>query len=110
MMFLGERGDGGILGQAFRIAANSKFITGNTDNIKTTLWRIHDEIKRIQENTFWTIRKLDSWHPLLTDIRNSLDKPPSINITVTGNTISGPADIEPLMDAMDLQLRETLKI
>lgn len=46
-LFLGDRGDGGILGTQFRIAENSDYIVGNTDEMKLSLWNIRDTLQQI---------------------------------------------------------------
>lgn len=53
-LFLGDRGDGGILGQLFKVVENTGFTTTNTDDMKTDI--------------FWSLKKLESIDTRLADV------------------------------------------
>jgi hypothetical protein len=79
MMFLGERGDGGIVTASLKTLEMIGYNVTNTDALKGTLWEIKDklgsyleELPSIASNTFWGLQKLDSWHPQV-DKLSSID-------------------------------------
>lgn len=110
MMYVGERSDGGILGQLFTLVDETKFGTTNKAAIDMDNWikgPIAQNLNDIDQNTYWGLQKVDSINNTMLQIPSLLSqiamKPTNVDVKVYLDSAQIAATIESTIEAAVLQ-------
>jgi hypothetical protein len=123
MMYVGERADGGILGEMFRLREEVSFGTQvkAIETMRDAVIYLKDNAVRlldsVSSNTYWSLRKLEDWHwgfldmpGTLRSIRDYAAAPHTVNVTINGASLQSGSDIRALARQVAAELGSELRL